>query len=202
MYLPLVLRNFGTMLYDDFNNPIFNGTYDSSKWSYSGLLGYFTVKQQSNALVFTNTNLPGPTGADMIMLQPGQRTLRQLQQFEARLKVSSAHVGGYAFVKLQIWSDNIAGHGWFTQCRLGASSPGSQPQFLCDVVNYSGGTMNFEYTSSGVAASYDTWYTARIEADPSIAQLRFYLNGSLVGTYTPTDALYLLTASNLQPQVG
>jgi len=199
VYLPVVLRNYDPMLYDDFNNPAFDGSYNSTLWSFSGA-SFFQATQQGGNLVFSNSTAPAADGADLVMLQPAQRSLQQLQQFEARLKLGSDHSGEYAFVKIQISSNNIAGHGWWTQCRLGASS--GAPQFVCDVATDNGGSINFEYTSSGVTTSYDTWYTARIETDPSTAKLRFYLGGTLVGSYTPSDAAALISATNLKPSVG
>ena len=62
--------------------------------------------------------------------------------------------------------------------------------------------VHFEYITPSVSGVLDTWHTARIEADPSTANLRFYLDGSLMGSYTPTDAAALRTANDLRPKVG
>jgi PKD repeat protein len=199
VYLPLILRNAGTVVYDDFSQAAFNGAYDPAKWSYAGTPGDFSAQQQNGALVFTNRSGLDAGGADLFAIQPGLRTLRQVQQFEARLKVSSDHTGGYAFVKSQIFAD-VAGHGWWTQCRLG--SGGSQPNFVCDVSTSDANGIHFEYLTPNVAANYNTWYTARIDFDPATARLSFYLNGALVGAHTPADALTLKTINTFRPQVG
>jgi PKD repeat protein len=201
VYLPLVLRKYGTVLYDSFDNSAFDDSYNPALWLFSGE-SFIQARQLNGNLVFSNATAPAAGGANLIMLQPGERSWQQLQQFEARLKISSDQSGDYAFVKLQISSGDIAGHGWWTQCRLGAWAGGSQPTFVCDVATHQGGSINFEYTSVPVAVSHDAWYRARIETNPSTAEMRFYLDSTLVGTYTPNDALYLVLANSLQPQVG
>ena len=36
IFLPLVMRNYGPVLYDDFNNPAYDGSYDHARWVFSG----------------------------------------------------------------------------------------------------------------------------------------------------------------------
>ena len=200
IFLPLVMRNYGPVLYDDFNNLVFNDSFNSTLWRFSGE-DFFQAKQQDGALVFSNATAPDSGGADLIMQQPSQRSLRQLQQFESRLKLSHDHAGGYAFVKIQI-SGDLGGYGWWTQCRLGAWQGSTQANFVCDVVSYNGGEGHFEYVTSPISVNFDTWYTARIEADPGTAILRFYLDGGLIGSHTPEDASDLKATNKLWPKVG
>lgn len=188
------------MLYDDFNNPAWEGSYDHAQWAFSGPSA-FTTRQQAGSLVFTNTALSAEDGAALVMQQPTGRSLRQLQQFEARLKVGPDHVGSYAFVDIQI-SGSFPGHSWWTQCRLGIWSGGTETDYVCDVATYDSGGSHFEYITPSVRGAFDTWHTARIEADPNTANLRFYFDGGLVGSYTPTDAAALRTTNDLRPKVG
>lgn len=188
------------LLYDNFNDPAFDGACNLTLWSFhSG--GVFEAKQQNGVMVFSNSAASSSGGAELNISQPTKRSLQQLQLFEARLKVSSDHRGKYAFVKIQITAD-VSGHGWWTQCRLGSWSGGGNPQFICDIATDSGDKINFEYVTKGIPSAYDMWYSARIEADPRTANLRFYLNNTLVGSHTPADAAALTTANNLQPSVG
>jgi hypothetical protein len=54
-----------------------------------------------------------------------------------------------------------------------------------------------EYTTADVPISYNTWHTARIEIVPTTAELRFYLNGALIGNHTPSDAVALAAVTDL-----
>lgn len=87
------------------------------------------------------------------------------------------------------------------QCFLGASG-GSEPGIACDVKSEIGGTWIIDSAGDWIPASFDTWHTARIEADPATAELRLYVDGALVGTHTPLDAAALIVADSLQPGLG
>jgi hypothetical protein len=200
VYLPGVTRNYSDpYLYDDFNNPAYDGSYNPVKWQFEGNSA-FQVKQQGGPLVFCGGNgLPAQQGAGVQLRQPGERGLEQIHRFEGTCKISSDHTGGYASAEIFIIADNIAGHNWRTQCMLGTSG-GLQASFYCDVTTDPRGVYEVEY-STGTSASLDTWHVLRIETDPSTAELGFFLDGKLVGNYVPTDAADLVTANTFRPKV-
>jgi PKD repeat protein len=208
-YLPIVLGSgvIPTLtLYDDFNDTEFDGFYNPLKWAPNSSSN-FGVRQSSGSMVFTNTTFtPAGTGIDVNATQPGVRTLPQLQQYEGKLKISSDHTGGWAMVEIKIASDNIPGHGYWTQCYLGAGSGDVLPGFYCDANVSTGDTFNTEYwvggtTVNGIAINFNTWYTVRFEVNPDTAQISYYLNNTLVGSYIPTIADSMKTA-NFWPQIG
>ena len=198
-YLPVVLRNYDPLLYDDFNDPAWDGSYNSAKWEFSGNSA-FQAKQQGGALAFTSSNqIPALQGGGISLSQPDQRTLKQLQVFEGKLKMGKDHAGGYAAVELFIWAGGIAGHNWWTQCQLGTFD-GAEAFFYCDVTTNPGGVFNVEYKTS-TSASLDTWHAVRIETNPATAEQRFYLDNKLAGSHVPKDAASLILATTFQPQV-
>lgn len=201
LYLPLVLRNHNPLmaLYDDFNDPAFDGFYNPLKWQFWGDGNYFSAQQQGGVMQITNTSsTPANTGLDLPLAMSLERTLRQVQRFQAKMKLSSGTSGTGA--KIQIMKDEN-GSGWWAQCSLNAY--GSQPDFGCDIVNYTPGNYPAEY---GVGwpgpLAFDTWYTARIEIDPNTAQVCFYLDNNLLGCHVPNDAAALKAATNLVPRIG
>ncbi len=197
-YLPAMQNNTGALiaLYDDFNDPAFDGFYNPLKWQFWGPPQYFSAAQQNGVLVITNTlDTPASNELDMVLYQPPGRSLQQVQEFEARLKISSGNVNN---VKMQIMSDSVNGHGWWTQCSLQAWSS----SFDCDITAFSGNVFTQEYAASSAPISTDTWYTVRIEINPTTAEIRFYLNNALIGSHIPNDAAALLTATNLVPRIG
>ena len=84
--------------------------------------------------------------------------------------------------RLFIIADNIAGHNWWTHaCWARVGDPGV---IYCDVTTDPGGVFNVEYKTSA-PARLDTWHAYRIETNPITAELRFYLDGRLIGNYVP-----------------
>jgi PKD repeat protein/sugar lactone lactonase YvrE len=200
-FMPLVMRAYNPLiaLYDDFNNAAFNGFYHPLKWRFWGDETYFSARQQGGVLVITNTaSTPANVGLDLPLAMPMERTLRQMQRFQARLRLSSGSQGTGA--KIQIMRD-VNGSGWWTQCSLNAY--GSAPDFGCDIVNYTPGNYVGEYAVSWPSAlAFDTWYTARIDINPNTAQVCFYLNNNLLGCHTPSNANALKTYNDFVPRIG
>lgn len=205
-FLPLAMRHYNPLIaiYDDFNNAGFNGFYNPLKWRLMGDTQHFGARQQAGTLIITNTTgTPAGTGLDLPLTMPPERQLRQVQRFQARLKLGSGTAGTGA--NIQIMSDDLDGRVWWTQCSLNAYD-GSRPSFGCNVTRCTGGQgspCNQEY---GVvwpsSLAFETWYTARIEIDPNTAQVCFYLNNNRLGCHVPNDANALKTATNLSPRVG
>ena len=201
LYLPLIQRNYNPLiaLYDDFNNPAFDGSYNPLRWQFWGDRNYFTARQQGGALMITNTpSTPANVGLDLPLAMPLERTLRQVQRFQARMKLSSGTSGTGA--KIQIMHD-VNGRFWWTQCAL--HTYGSSPGFGCDITNKTPENKQVEYgVSWPTPLNFDTWYTARIEIDPNTVEVCFYLDNNLLGCHTPNDAAALKTATNLVPRIG
>ena len=77
-----------------------------------------------------------------------------------------------------------------------------QPYITCHVRAKLAGDWRYEYgTSWGTGhpafVDYETWHTVRIEADPSTANLCFYLDGVMLGCHTPNDAAALKVSNRL-----
>jgi hypothetical protein len=200
LYLPLVAKSYDPFLYDDFEDIAYDDAYNPALWDLAGHAGY-DARQKAGNLVFDSGTAPAHTGADLYLIQPRQRSLREVGAFEAKLKFGSGHGGDYASVKIQVSADLGAGQGWWTQCAL-AAGDSVAPVVSCDVSTYDGAGRITEYRTPVMPASFDTWYTVRIEADPDTAQLGFYLDDELLGTHVPEDAAALLNATNLVPRVG
>jgi len=201
LFLPLVQRAYNPLmaLYDDFNNPAFDGFYNPLKWRFWGDGNYFTARQQGGVLLITNTpSTPADVGLDLPLAMPMERTLRQVQRFQARMMVSSGTSGTGA--KIQIMRD-VNGSGWWTQCGLNVY--GSSPGFGCDITNYTPGNYQAEYGVSWPGPlNFDTWYTARIEIDPNTARVCFYLDNNQLGCHTPSNADALKTYNDFVPRIG
>ena len=201
LFLPLVARNYNPLLalYDDFNYPGFNGYYNPVKWQFWGDPNYFSAVQQGSVLQITNVpNTPAEVGLNLPLAMPLERTLRQVQRFQARLKLSNGTSGTGATIQVL---REVSGSGWWAQCSLNAYD-GYPPTFGCDITNYTPGNYAVEYgVSWSSSLSFDTWYTARIDIDPNTAQVCFYLDDNLMGCHVPSQANMLKTATDLIPRL-
>lgn len=190
-YLPMVMKNYNPYMYDDFNDPAYEGSYNHAKWLYSGP-NAFQSRQQNGVLVFTNSDTPTMTGAALRLQQPIQRTAVQMRQFQARLKMSSDRTGGWASVQVFIRNPDVGGHEWYTQCYMGASSS-SAPHIACNICTNATGEWTEEKFIGWVPVQYDTWYTTRIELDPITGKLCYYIDDVLLGDYLPQDVAGLIS---------
>ncbi len=197
IYLPLVLRNYNPLLelYDDFNDPAFDGTYNPIKWEFWGDTQYFNMRQQNGAMILTSTNAPAERDTVLVLKAPLERTLRQVQRFQGRLKISPDTMGINA--KIQIMGSDIgrAGRYWWVSCNLGKY--GSSASFDCNVSSSDGNEYHVDRP-----AQVEQWYTALITIDPDTANICFYLDGGLLGCRIPNDANALKAATNLTARIG
>ena len=205
LFLPLVQRNYNPLLalYDDFNNPAYDGFYNPLKWQFWGDQNYLSVRQIGGALVITNTpNMPAGIGLHLPLAIPMERTLRQLQRFQALTKLSGGSNNTEIALQVSPTEENVNGHGWRANCALKAYG-GGNPWLECDIATWGNNQPSSqEFVVSQGGLSFDTWYTIRIEMDPNTAQVCFYLNNGGLGCHIPNDAATLKTIANLVPRLG
>ena len=197
-YLPLVMRNYDPLLYDDFNDAAWDGAWNPARWQRSASDSTVSFHQQVGALVITNLASANPSGTSLIASRPQYRRWSQVQQVEARVRMNSDRSGGWSPVGIALYADETNGHTWFAHCSLGANGSMSQASFGCSVFISQGNNYPSEYATPAVSVDYNTWHTARIETDPNTANVRFYLDNTLIGSHIPTDATALLASDQVQ----
>jgi len=199
-YLPVVMRNWDPLLYDDFNDATWDGMHDPAKWQFGGDTST-QFRQQSGALVVTNSSTSNPSSGNLVAQRPRLHRWQQVQQAQARLKMSSDRTGGWSPIGIALTADETNGHTWFASCRLGANASMSQASFGCSVFISQGNSYPSEYETPGVSVDYNTWHIARIEIDPNTANVQFYLDNTLIGSHIPTDATALLASDQVQMRI-
>jgi len=200
VHLPVVLRDYDPLLYDNFDDPAYDGSWNPGLWSFSGET-FFHAEQRNGAIKFSNVTPSTVGGATLVTQQPVERTLEQLGLFEARLKMSSDRSGDGLGIALMIWQDSLADHPWISECSMSGSSSNSQAAVSCNVRAKVGGSWLYEYYTPQVSVDYDTWHTARIQADAGTATLQFYLDDVLLGSHIPSDAGALKVTNRLSPRI-
>jgi len=198
LFLPQITREYNPLmaLYEDFNNPAFDGFYNPLKWQFWGDSNYFTMRQQNGAIVLTSAGAPAERDTVMVANMPLERTLRQVQRFQARLKISPDTNGWSA--KIQITAKDIGrpDRWWWTSCNLFRQDSGAG--FGCSISSSDGN----EYYTGSRPAEFNRWYTARIEINPQSAQICFYMDDAQIGCHIPNDATALQSATNFTARIG
>lgn len=196
LFLPLVQRNYNPLLalYDDFNNPAYDGFYNPLKWQFWGDPNYFSMYQQDGTMVLTTTgNAPGERDTVLVASMPLDRTLSQVQRFQAKL-MFSANTARWA-PKIQIMAEDVGtpGRYWWTSCDLFAHG------FGCAISSSTGHDWD---VSAPFQVYPNQWYEARIEINPTTVQICFYVNNTLLDCHVPNDAAALKTATRFTARIG
>jgi PKD repeat protein len=199
-FLPLSFRGYDPTLYDGFDNEDYDGGYNPLLWSFEGDTTV-QFRQQSGTLVVTNLPSSDPSGTSLRMRHPWLLRWQQVQQIQARLKISSDRSGGWSPIGVAVTADEVNGHTWYAECGLAGATHLSQASFGCYIFIRQGNSYPNEYETPGIAVNYDTWHTIRIELDPNTANVRFYLDNALIGSHTPSDAASLLTSEQVQIRI-
>lgn len=200
--LPMTQRGYDLTTYDRFDNPAYDGSFNPLLWQRSSDDARVQFRQQASVMVVTNTPSADPPSENLAVKRPQFRRWQQVQQVEARLKVSSDRSGGWSPVELGSWTENANGHAWFANCTLAGKANLSQASFGCSIFIRQGSSYPSEYSTPGMSVPYDSWRTVRISFDPNTANVKFYLNNALIGSHTPSDAAALLANDQMQAGIA
>ncbi|MBE2222172.1 MAG: discoidin domain-containing protein [Anaerolineae bacterium] len=167
-------------LYDDFNNPAYDGTFDPTRWTITN--GCETAVQNDGVMVFQST-------CDL-MVGLTSVTFDQLELFEARVKVDSDHTGGAATQEIIFSTNDVPDGPWWAFCGIIADSEGVKQFF--NVANVGLDLFDLHQT---LPAEYDRWYTVRLEVDKNTTTFSCYVDDQLLGSVVPRDATLLQEAN-------
>lgn len=161
------------MVYDNFNNPANNGSYDKSRWTLRDLNPVCDVAQRDGAMVFKNT--PPLESVECTLYIPEQVAATNLKVLEFRAKISPDFTGDSETVNIGI--DNGT---WWSQCSLRADSNG----VIAALVNSEGENRDYD-------AAYDRWYLLRYEIDPDSFRQSCFVDNQLIKSFIPKNAAEL-----------
>jgi hypothetical protein len=177
-------------LYDDFNDPAYEGKINPAKWIPLSNESCH-IAQQAGVMAFKNTRLPTEVGCNLVVTWPEQVTVGDLGVFEARLQISSDHNGEYLNQGITFGTDDSPGGGWYAFCGLNAS--GETPEALFEAVDWATGE-NYDIEQTALA-EYDRWYTFRLEANPETMTFDCYVDNTQLGSVAPAEAAALSNAN-------
>jgi len=200
---PLILTNTPTSIptvpidiasitiYDDFNNPDHDGSFDKSQWRYWNNLPNPSsgAIQQNGRLTLTQNG--GPTV--YLAAREFNNFIEVPTFFEAKLMLSSDdHAGS---VLLHIHASFPEDGGWYSTCRIEKDSA-----IVCKDAP-SPWIEGHGYYPPQKLVDYDTWYTVRVEVDPETMMFTYYVDGEMLDFHVPIDADKLRKA-RFQPTIG
>ncbi len=162
----------GSTVYDNFDNPVYDGAYNSTLWPRA--YGCEDAAQNDGVIAFQSS-------CDLLV-GPASVPVEQLGLFQARVKVAS-DCQGVAATQEIIFSTELSTGSWWAFCGIIADADGVKRFF--NVVNV--GLDEFDLHQT-MPAEYDRWYTIRLEVDSSTMTFSCYVDEQLLGSVVPKDA--------------
>jgi hypothetical protein len=164
-------------LYDDFNNPVFDGNLDSGLWSTSvEPPGYV---QQREDMLMVSAAPEGGTVATVLAtltLSAGRPAF-----VESRLLLSALKHGESGDISVSLTTRLNDGRDLVYSCLIYREDP---VKLGCEVY---GSGASPGYHSSIVVTTYDVWHLVRIDLGAG-GDVTFTVDGRVVGWYRPEDA--------------
>jgi hypothetical protein len=161
----------------DFNDPSFDGSFDSGQWTYQPYYSDISIKQMDGAMVLSK---PSPLGMESGNLMTKQTwSYGEFSYIEARLKLDQKHTGemgnsgfslGNVGCSVQIQGKDTTPFIWCAQ-----SHKDSSQQWIAD------------YMSDSYFIEYDKWYTVRIKFDSQTNQFTCSIDGKLFYSWQPAN---------------
>ncbi len=171
--MPTATIDADPTVYDNFNNPAFDGTFNSNLWTTElASLDTAQIIQNNGQLLLAETAQAPSEGFIMI---PRNWKEGSLKFYEIKMMLNSETEGANGSITINVHSPNI---------------PGGWTEFGIDQNN--GVTPNiFAATGveklAGLDAKYDTWYTLRIEFNEQQRTLSYVVNDQLLTRYQISD---------------
>jgi len=177
-------------VYDNFNNPTFDGAFHSGLWESSDPPEGHIV-QQNGFIMIKKENQPANRVTGLAASRYLDSSLSDLTSneptfFEASLMLDSSAHAGNIYLNL---GARLADGSWLGQCYINASSIEQEAWASCFATNWERrDEAGYDYQAGGSAVIYDTWHEMRIELYPSNMEIKFYLDNNLIGSHIPLDS--------------
>ena len=153
-------------VYDNFNNPANEGTFNRRLWRYStDTEPPRQIMQQGRVLVVTQEGKSGRTALSA-------RTF-----FEAKMRLSPDQRAGSVQLHLRTQTGD-----WFSECTISEDASVGCWDTIWPM------RTGHAWESDRRQVGYGTWHTFRIEVDPLTMTFTYYIDGQMIGSHIPVDA--------------
>jgi hypothetical protein len=156
-------------MYDDFNDPAFDGRYNQTQWRRDDPeVGHFV--QEDGRLIIAQDGAP-----DQVALLASRAydrvPLSAPTAFEAKMQLEPERPFGNTLLALAI--ETTAGEGLWTECAI-------HPDWIA--------CHGDGFESDGLVPDRDLMHTLRIDVDPATMEFIYYIDGRPVGATVPPNA--------------
>lgn len=159
-----------TNMYDDFNNPAYDGNYNMNLWEKPAMTG--SVVQHDGMLAFSQATLGEATGLQARSYK--NMTLQSPIFFETKLRLDPDQDAGNVMMGPCCGDLDV-------NCML--ISDGAQQKASC-WLSWKGAGLETYPNRSGKLIAPGSWHTFRIEFDPATRVFKFFMDYEQLGTYT------------------
>ena len=157
-------------IFDSFSNGAFDGSINNNYWIFQAGENNFT--QRNGALAISTT-----TDSTIMSKQFSSFSINKSISYEADLKMSGVQHDGAISIKIET-SD------WDAECNIGASDTSSSGFAYCGTYSPTG----TKYSPDGKSVAFDAWHTFRIEIEPTIMTITYFIDEEKVGSHIMEDA--------------
>jgi len=164
-------------VYDNFNNPANEGSYNKGLWEPRGeLTGQ--VAQQNGILILTQESEIPENDSTLTAYHKRFITLSAPTFFEVKLMVSPDKFDGG--VGLSLRGDLPGGGAWSSSCEIHGYYGAGCYDYKQEGHWYDAGSKQ--------PVDLGTWHTFRTEVDPATMTFTYYIDGQMAGSHVPVDA--------------
>lgn len=177
---PTPMPQTNVMIYDNFDNPAFDGSFDQNQWRYVNNPSNQIVQKDGVLIVTRNS---GPLGEGLAPHSYYFVTLDYPTFFEAELLQSPdenlGDVGIGVYAHTSPGNENF----WFSKCNIDTGWA-----HCGDTVWPPRQAQGENYDVGGKYVDYGTWHRFRIEIMPDSMAFTYYIDDKVVGSHVPIDA--------------
>lgn len=183
-------------IYDDFENTTNDNLFNQQLWRLTGTSSNPKAYQQEGKLTITDDSSQEDVATILVARSFDGFTIETPFFFETELALSgentgSIHIGLYNTTTLEFGD-------WSALCNV--SYGGEQVEGFCSDSAWPQKT-DPSYTTPLEKILPNTWHTFRIEVDPKLFKITYYLDGTEIGSHIPEEA-EALKAANFQVAIG
>lgn len=173
-------------VYDNFNNPANDGSFNQSRWEISQWSELPNQITQQNGLLIVARKPKPNSGASLNAIKYIDFMPDTPIFIEARLMLeSSKPPESHISFSLNTNLPKPGNAEQFTDCLL--KGDGSQDQVWLACNNYIGQAEYENGFIEGQFVDYGTWHTVRIEVNPATMTFTYYIDGQMIGSYVPVN---------------
>jgi hypothetical protein len=165
--MPTATIDADPTVYDNFNNTVFDGKWHEGLWRYASDSGDTLVTQQEGILKISRQS----SGGGGLTAYKVYR-IDEAKFVEAKLKLDENFQASLGDVGVGLLGD----HDWWLKCSIYSWQGNSTAEVHCSGEK--------DYTSDAVGVQYNSWYTIRLEINPDLSTISFFLDDKQFDSYT------------------